>query len=133
MHTNLETYLAQKWREKILIVRLSTKIFATFSFKNKNFYKILDQNVQIFAKSKKCKVEARTNVEVSKIFERVVGVAGRLEAVQVLHLYAANIGAKMREILIVRLFTKFFGKKTERLEAVQVHLHAVNIAAKMSE
>ncbi len=79
----------------------------------------MDQYVQRFAKSKKCKVEARTNVEVSKIFERVVGVAGWLEAVQVLHLYAANIGAKMREIFIVRLFTKFFGKKTERLEAVR--------------
>jgi hypothetical protein len=111
--------LAQKWRE-FFIVRIFTKIFATFSFKTKNFYKILDQNVQRFAKSKKCKVEARTNVEVSKNFERVVSVTGLLEAVQVLHLYAANIGAKMREILIVRLFMKFFGKKTERLEAVQL-------------
>jgi hypothetical protein len=56
-------------------------------------------------------VEARTNVEVSKIVERVVGVAGRLEAVQVLHLYAANIGAKMRKILIVRLY-KIFWQET---------------------
>ncbi len=72
-------------------------------------------------------------VSLDVLLERVVGVAGRLEAVQVLHLYAANIGAKMREILIVRLLTKLFGKKTERLEAVQVHLNAVNIAAKMSE
>ncbi len=53
---------------EIFIVRLFTKIFATFSFKTKNLYKILDLNVQIFAKSKKCKVEARTNVEVPKIF-----------------------------------------------------------------
>ncbi len=50
-----------------------------------------------------------------------MGVAGWLEAVQVLHLYAVNICAKMREIFIVRLFTKFFGKKTERLEAVRYH------------
>ncbi len=55
-----------------------------------------------------------------------------MEAVQVLHLYAANIGAKTRELLIVRLLTKFFGKKTERVEAVQVHLYAANVGAKMS-
>jgi hypothetical protein len=84
-------------------------------------------------KAKNALLKQDQNVEVPKILELLVGVAGRLEAVQVLHLYAANIHAKMREILIVRLFTKFFGKKTERLEAVQVHLHAVNIAAKMSE
>jgi hypothetical protein len=72
-------------------------------------------------------------VEVFKIFEWVVGIAGQLEAVEVLHLYAAIIGAKKKEILIVRLFMKFFCKKTERLAAVQVHLYAANVGAKMSE
>jgi hypothetical protein len=50
-------------------------------------------------------------VSLDVLMERVVGVAGRLEAVQVLHLYAASIGAKMREILNVRLFTKFLARK----------------------
>ncbi len=103
----MQQILAQKWW-KFFVVRLCTEILQHSLLKLRIFQKNFDQNVQRFAKSKKCKVEARTNVEVSKIFERVVGVAGRLEAVQVLHLYAANIGTKMREILIVRLFTTFF-------------------------
>ncbi len=64
----------------------------------------------------------------------MVGVAGRLEAVQVLHLYAANIRAKMREILIVRLFTKFFGKKTEAGGCPGTLVpYAANAGAKMRE
>ncbi len=50
--TCVRQMLAQKWR-KFFIFRLFTKIFSTFSFKTKNFYKILDQNVQRFARSKK--------------------------------------------------------------------------------
>jgi hypothetical protein len=42
-------------------------------------------------------IEARTNAEVHKIFELLVVVAGQLEAVQVLHLYAANVGTKIAE------------------------------------
>ncbi len=106
----VHTLASKFWRKNGVnfFFSLITKIFAAFSFKTKNLYKILDQNIQRFAKSKKCKVEARTNVEVPKIFERVVGVAGRLEAVQILHLYAANIGAKMTNFDFMTFYKNFW-------------------------
>jgi hypothetical protein len=76
--------------------------------KLRNICKNGNKNVHRFAKSKKRTVEARTNVEVPKIFELLVGVARQQEAVQVLHLCAANVGTKMAEIFYFQTFYKNF-------------------------
>jgi hypothetical protein len=79
-------------------LNFSLKILTTFPKKTKKLVKTRIKMYTDLLTAKSAWLKQEQMWKFRRFFERVVGVAGRLEVVQVLHLYAANFCAKVAEI-----------------------------------
>jgi hypothetical protein len=79
-------------------LNFSLKILATFPKKTKKLVKMGIKMYTDLRTAQSARLKQEQMWKFRRFFERVVGVAGRLEVVQVLHLYAANVGTKIAEI-----------------------------------